>query len=109
MDTFKARVSKAMRGAIYLPEGGEHWILGNKVRDKGSVHKDKWKGTAIDLSTRNKIAIYPVSGWWKTRKSKERYDHSIRYSLIVTIDTPDIEVDIYTPIANQIDIEILLS
>ncbi len=105
-DAFKARVSKAMREEDYEAEGGEDWILGNKVRDKGSIHKDIWEGTAADLATRNRIAIYPVGGWWKTRKNLKRFDNSIRYSLIVTIDAPNQDIDIYTPVLNQIPIEV---
>lgn len=105
-DAFKARISRAMRGDIYEAEGHEHWILGNKVRDKGSIHKDIWIGTAADLATRNKIAVYPVGGWWKSRKNQKRYDFSVRYSLIITIDTPSTEVDIYTPVLNEISINL---
>ncbi|OCK51221.1 hypothetical protein BA768_17405 [Chryseobacterium sp. CBo1] len=105
-EAFSARVSKAARDDNYIPEGNEHWILGSKARDKGSIHKDIWKGTAIDLSTRNKIAIYPVGGWWKNRKQLARYTKQIRYSLIVTIETSNIDVDIYTPVLLQVPIEI---
>ncbi|WPY98372.1 S8 family peptidase [Christiangramia sp. OXR-203] len=83
---------------------GESWIMGNKVRDKGSVHKDIWKGTAADLATRNVIAIYPVNGWWRSRKKLLRYDNSVRYSLILSIDSADSTVDLYNPVLNQIDI-----
>ena len=105
---FTARISKEMRGADYEREGGEHWILGNKVRDKGSIHKDIWKGNAVDLSTRNKIAVYPVGGWWKTRAALERYSQSVRYSLIITIDSPVEDIDIYTPVFNENQIQIEL-
>lgn len=83
---------------------GESWIIGNKVRDKGSVHKDIWKGTAADLATRNKVAIYPVNGWWRTRKKLLRYNSQVRYSLILSIESPDNTVDLYNPVLNQIDI-----
>jgi hypothetical protein len=65
---FVGRISSAMREGQYTAEGAEHWILGGQLRDKGSIHKDIWVGTAADLATRNKIAIYPISGWWKTKK-----------------------------------------
>lgn len=106
VDVFKARVSKDMRNVTYQKEGGEHWILGNKVRDKGSIHKDMWEGSAADLATRNKIAIYPVGGWWKTRNQFERYNSSVRYSLIVTIDAPQVDIDLYTPVENKISIDL---
>jgi hypothetical protein len=68
-------VSKAEREDDYEAEGGENWILGNSVRDKGSIHKDVWHGTAADLATRNKIAVHPVGGWWRTRKGLNRFDN----------------------------------
>lgn len=105
-NVFKARISKLMRTGEYEREGGEHWILGNQIRDKGSVHKDIWEGTAAELATRNKIAVHPVNGWWKTRKSHRRYENTVRYSLIMTIETPSMETDIYTPVMNQISVEV---
>ncbi|WEA00739.1 S8 family peptidase [Mucilaginibacter sp. SJ] len=103
---FAARVSKAARDEDeeFIKEGAEHWILGNQVRDKGSLHKDIWLGTAVELSTRNKIAVFSVGGWWKTRKLLKRYDNDVRYSLIVTIDTPDNGIDIYTPVQIQVPV-----
>ena len=105
-EAFSARVSQSAREDNYIPEGNEHWILGSKVRDKGSIHKDIWQGTAVDLATRNKIAIYPVGGWWKNRTQLARHTNQIRYSLVVTIETSDINVDIYTPVLLQIPVEI---
>ena len=103
---FKARISKEMREEDYVAEGGEHWLINSNVRDKGSIHKDIWRGSAIDLSTRSKIAVYPVGGWWRTRKVLNRFDNYVRYSLIITIDAPNVDVDLYTPVSNQIEIEI---
>ncbi|HVW13014.1 MAG TPA: S8 family peptidase [Mucilaginibacter sp.] len=106
VEAFSARISKESReeDEEYLPEGSEHWILGNQIRDKGSVHKDIWEGSAADLATRNRIAVYSVGGWWKSRKALKRYDFSIRYSLIVNIETPDNGIDIYTPVLINIPV-----
>ncbi len=107
-DVFAARISRASRNEDedYIAEGGEHWILGNQIRDKGCVHKDIWEGSAADLATRNKIAVYTVGGWWKNRKVLRRYDFTIRYSLIVTIETPDNDVDIYSPVRVLVPINV---
>ena len=48
------------------------------------------------------VAIYPVGGWWKERKSLGRWQKAARYALIVSISTPEAEVDLYTPISNLI-------
>jgi hypothetical protein len=106
MESFRARISKSMRNDEYHVEGKENWILGSQVRDKGSLHKDIWEGTAADLANKNRIAVYPVNGWWRTRKKLQRYNNSVRYSLVVSIETPSEDVDIYTPVFNQISIPI---
>ena len=105
---FKARISKSIKNETegYVPEGSESWVLGAEVRDKGSIHKDIWIGNAADLATKNKIGVYPVGGWWKTRKKLERYSDSVRYTLIATIETPEISMDVYNPVLNEISISI---
>lgn len=105
---FQARVSKAIKDEQddYVAEGSENWILGSQVRDKGSIHKDIWVGTAADLALRNQIAVYPVGGWWKNRKKLNRYDSSVRYSLIISIETKEADIDIYNDVLNQITVSI---
>jgi hypothetical protein len=105
---FQARVSKAIKDEQddYVAEGSENWVLGSQVRDKGSIHKDIWVGSAADLALKNKIAVYPVGGWWKNRKKLSRYDYSVRYSLIISIETSEVDVDIYNNVLNQITISV---
>jgi len=76
-----------------------NWILGDRQRHRGSLHKDVWHGTAAELANRGFIAVYPAKGWWRTRPTQERYDLPARYSLIVSIRTPETDVDLYTAIA----------
>jgi hypothetical protein len=75
------------------------WFLGPRVRNRGSLHSDIWRGTAADLAERGVIGIYPVVGWWRERASLERWKESVRYSLVVSIATPRVDVNIYQPIA----------
>ncbi|MDP2111164.1 MAG: S8 family peptidase [Thiobacillus sp.] len=79
-----------------------NWILGDLKRHRGSLHQDIWQGTAAQLASRGFIAVYPAKGWWRTRQAQERYDLPARYSLIVSIRTPETDVDLYTPIAQQV-------
>ncbi len=107
LPAFKGRISKATQEELYEKEGGErNWLLGDKIRNKGAVHKDIWEGTATELASRNVLAVYPVGGWWKSRKKLKRYENSVRYSIIISIETPVVDVDIYTPVLNQIKISI---
>lgn len=79
-----------------------NWVLGDLKRHRGSLHQDIWQGTAAELASRGFIAVYPAKGWWRTRQAQERYDLPARYSLIVSIRTPQTDVDLYTPIAQQV-------
>jgi hypothetical protein len=82
-----------------------NWLLGDKQRHRGSLHKDIWRGTAAELANRGVIAVYPAKGWWRTRPAQERFDLPARYSLIVSIRTPETDVDLYTPIAQQVAVQ----
>jgi hypothetical protein len=104
---FKARINKAARDQEQRQSGrtsDQNWFLGAKLRTHGSIHSDVWTGSAADLAARGMIGIYPVGGWWKEKK--ERCDQVARYSLIVTIQVPEVDVDIYTPVSNLIPTEI---
>lgn len=77
------------------------WFLGPNLRTKGSIHSDTWRGTAADLMTMNHIAIYPVTGWWKSSKAQGRWKNSLRYSIIISIKTEE-NISIYNEIENEI-------
>lgn len=108
---FRARINLAARDNNDFANRNDsdlNWIIGTKNRHKGSLHSDIWKGSAAELASRGVIAIYPALGWWKTRPVLERYNQRIRYSLVVSIRAPDIDVDLYTPIANQIGTQVVI-
>ncbi len=79
-----------------------NWLIGKQGRHRGSLHSDIWRGTAVDLASRDAIAVYPTAGWWKTRPALERYDQTARYALVVSIKAPEIDVNLYTEVANLI-------
>ena len=83
-----------------------NWVLGDLKRHRGSLHQDLWRGTAAELATRGFVAVYPAKGWWRTRPAQERYDLPARYSLVVSIRTPSTDVDIYSPVAQQVAAQI---
>ena len=71
----------------------------------GFFYKNIWEGPAIDLADMNRIAVHPVTGWWKTSKHLERFDDIMRYSLIISIETEEVGVDMYNEVKTLIDIE----
>ena len=105
IENFQARINAAVvreeEGRVATP-ADSNWLLGDGLRHRGSLHQDVWRGTAAELASRGFIAVYPSSGWWRTRQAQERYDLPARYSLIVSIRTPETDVDLYTPIAQQV-------
>lgn len=107
-DEFLQRVNRQARDNGEHPgtEGpGDKWVIG-KARDVGSIHSDIWQGTAAELSQSNLIAVYPAVGWWRERHHLGRWNNSCRYSLIVSIQPPVENIDIYTPVAIQVGIAI---
>ena len=45
-------------------------------------------------------------GWWRERPHLGKWQSRTRYSFVVSISTPEEQVNIYTPVANQIGITI---
>ena len=84
----------------------EEWILGDQLRHRGSLHSDIWEGSAAELADRGVIGVYPVSGWWKEQPKRDRSDVGTRYALIVSIQTAAENVDIWTPVAQQVGVPI---
>jgi len=108
-DQFRIRINKAARDeedTVTTSSDSGQWLLGTKLRHKGSLHSDCWKGPALELAQRGYIGIFPVSGWWRERHQLGRWDRPARYSLLISISTPETDVDIYTPVANQVGISI---
>lgn len=106
LEDFKARVTKDAQDEESEKSFAKerNWKLGRR-RNRGSVHSDIWTGTAADLASRFHLAVFPVGGWWKERANMNRWENEVRYSLLVSIRTPKTNVDIYTAVKNQIEIE----
>jgi hypothetical protein len=105
MEEFEKRVNEQARDddSEYERTGGpgDWWLIG-EARNVGSIHSDIWEGNASELAASNKIAIYPATGWWKERDHLKKWNKSCRYSLIVSIHTPDVSTDIYIPVTQKI-------
>lgn len=107
-ETFRQRLSQA-----YWEEENDRprrlgepqdWTLGTRLPNRGSVHSNSWTASAADIANCGEVAVFPVSGWWKERSHLECYHRRARYALVISIETPATDVDLYTPIANQLAI-----
>lgn len=112
LDEFRKRLNKrALDEDEEKPStGGDstEWYLGEHARNHGSIHSDVLQGFAADLAERGVIAVYPVSGWWKDQPKRDRSEEGARYALAVSIETPGIETDIWTPVAQQIGVPVAI-
>jgi hypothetical protein len=98
---FRKRVNGAAREDDDLDLGTgdkDGWLLKSDLRSKGSLHHDRWDGSAADLATREHLAVFPVIGWWRERLALQRSESRARYALVVSIRTPPSNVDIYEPV-----------
>jgi len=103
-----AQFQRRISAAAELPEDQidnheETWSI-KRVRSRGSVKKDFVTMSGADMAVRNKIAVYPKPGWYRSRKKLHRENTVVRYSLVVTLETPNVDVDIVTPVMNLIAI-----
>ena len=106
LDEFKKQVSKMAAEEDKAEETtsstANDWYLGPKNRNVGSIHSDFIICNAVDLCERNYVAVYPIGGWWKERPYLKKTDKKVKYALVVSLETPSVEVDLYTPIINEI-------
>lgn len=106
---FVIRKNKEARSEEDQPgsaSASQFWMLGQQLRDVGSIHSDEWSGSAADLASSNFIAVYPTIGWWRERPHLNQWDKPARYSLIVSIQTPPTELDIYAEVQNLISVQV---
>jgi hypothetical protein len=94
--------AQAVRGT---PPADNDWLIGERLRTRGSLVSDCWTGTAADLAVRGQLAVYPINGWWRTRPGLTAHSKKARYSLIVSIEAPGIETDIYADVAQKIQLD----
>ncbi len=110
---FKKRINKAAREGneevATGNSGSDRWAIGSNSRNNGSIHSDFWEGTAAELATCNLIGVFPVVGWWRERKHLGKVETPTRYSLIISLETPAINIDLYTIVNAMIETPIQIS
>lgn len=84
----------------------EGWRFGPQSISAGSLHCDEWVGPAVQLASRDIICIKPVMGWWRSRGSLEECNQGARYALLVTLSAPEVDVELYNPIARLVEQEV---
>lgn len=98
---FLARINRLARGRGKREDSTKPlpWDLGIRRRSRGTVQSDRWSGPASLLAGNKLVAVYPSLGWWDRRKALRTA--SMRFSLIVTVRGPEIEL--YETIATELE------
>ncbi|MBR0736958.1 S8 family peptidase [Bradyrhizobium liaoningense] len=65
----------------------EGWL--SAQRPLGTILQDEWTGKAYQLAERDGISVLPVRGWWGDMMSTHNWKRSVRFSLIVSVETPE--------------------
>lgn len=106
LDAFLQRVNANMRGEgeSSSDSGSPLWYIGASNRDEGSIHSDFIDAGTIELSSIEYVAVYPVGGWWYTRKHLGKANSTARFSLVVSIEAPDSDVDLYSEVIHKIEL-----
>ncbi|HQC99174.1 MAG TPA: S8 family peptidase [Aquabacterium sp.] len=101
---FAERINAAVNADVKRakPPADSNWLIGERLRTRGSLVSDSWKGSAADLAERGLLAVFPVNGWWRTRPGLNAHARKARYSLVVSIEAPEVETDIYADVAQRI-------
>lgn len=106
-EEFHARLNKKIENVDYdKTSDSGNWYLGSNQRNKGCVHSDVYTANGAELATQNVIAIYPIGGWWKHLAATKKLPLKARYSLVVSLETEDEDVDLWTPIKQQISLKV---
>ncbi|MFH5925366.1 S8 family peptidase [Roseomonas xinghualingensis] len=84
------------------------WLLGSRLRTRGSLQQDVWKGRAYQLRDRNLLMVAPNRGWW-ARRARGKYDRDVHFSLVVTITSPEVQTSLYTEVLTQVEADVPLA
>jgi Subtilase family len=95
---FMARISKAAEPDGQQSEEDDLWDFGSNRRDVGSLHIDQLTCKASDLARRNLLAVHPVAGWWKAKSLLQNRLPTVRFALIVEVDSQEVAAELYAEV-----------
>ncbi|WP_338832614.1 S8 family peptidase [Bradyrhizobium sp. 27S5] len=90
-----------------LPAQDDGWLLSGFIQ-RGTLVQDIWRGPAYRLAERDGISVAPIRGWWGDLTELDNYERPVRFSLIVSIRTPEASGDLMVDVGNRITAGILV-
>ena len=105
-DGFKnliVRETNEIEDGLTPPRSSIDWFFGDASQTKGSIHSDYCMMSGAAISRCGQIAVVPVSGWWKFQPLHDKSDLGVPYSMIISIEPEETQIDIYTPVKGLIE------
>jgi hypothetical protein len=94
-DGFRARINRLARDQEKQRGSGSYeWEIGVTARSRGTLQHDRVLVDASQLVGPRLLAVYPVTGWWED--STLTHERRLPYSIIVSVDLGDVDVDVYS-------------
>lgn len=90
-----------------VPAQDDGWLLSGFIQ-RGTLVQDIWRGPAYRLAERDGISVAPIRGWWGDITEFDNYERPVRFSLIVSIRTPETSGDLMVDVSNRIAAGILV-
>lgn len=101
-DGFRARINRLVRDSgVDAGSGSFDWKIGPQIRSRGTLQQDRTQISASALAGGRLIAVYPVTGWWDDLRDGDR---SLPFSLIVSADLADVDIDLYTLVMAELEV-----
>lgn len=92
---FRARINQLVRDQGHQRGGGSYdWDIGTMSRSRGTLQHDRAQVAASQIAGPRLLAVYPVTGWWED--STATWERKLPYSVIVSVDLGDVDVDLYS-------------
>lgn len=100
-DGFRSRINRVVHEQGVTPGSGSYpWVIPADARSRGTLQHDHTIVPAAHLAGTRLLAVYPVLGWWED--GREGWDKDLPYSLVVSVDLGDVDVDIHALVAAEL-------
>jgi hypothetical protein len=94
-DGFRARINRLVHDQGVAPGPGSYgWEIPADTRSRGTLQHDHASVVAASIAGPRLLAVYPVVGWWED--SKVRQQQELPYSVVVSVDLGEVDLDLYT-------------
>lgn len=94
-----------------IPEIEESLLNTYKTYENVRIYLEKWESRVkefriFEVADCNLISVFPVIGWWRERNKLKKFNNKGRYSLIISLETPVENIQLYSAVQAMIQVPI---